>query len=57
MLSGVFMGAALWWLGLSTVCNAFRKQMGDGQLRAINRVSALALGSFALYAVYSITRG
>lgn len=57
MLSGVFMGAALWWLGLSTFCNAFRKQMRDGQLRAINRVSALALGSFALYAVYSITRG
>jgi threonine/homoserine/homoserine lactone efflux protein len=57
MLSGVFIGAALWWLCLSACCNAFRTQMGAGQLRAINRISALALGSFALYAVYGVTIG
>jgi len=57
MLSGVFIGAALWWLCLSAFCNAFRTQLGAGQLRAINRISALALGSFALYAVYGVTLG
>ena len=52
---GVFVGASSWWLFLSAFCSAFRTQFGLRRLRVINRLSALAIGAFALYSLCTST--
>jgi threonine/homoserine/homoserine lactone efflux protein len=54
MVTGVFLGACSWWLFLSAFCDAFRSHLGPERLRAINRISAIAIGCFALYSIHGV---
>lgn len=51
---GVFMGSALWWYILSSIVSFFRHKITSERLVWVNRLSGLVLGSFGLYALYSI---
>jgi threonine/homoserine/homoserine lactone efflux protein len=54
MVIGVFLGASSWWFFLSTFCNAFRSHLGPERLQSINRISAIAIGCFALYSIFGV---
>ncbi len=49
MVLGVFLGSALWWLGLSTAVASVRHKLGEGAMRFINRLSGAVLLAFAVY--------
>jgi threonine/homoserine/homoserine lactone efflux protein len=51
MVLGVFLGSALWWTILSGGVGMLRPRVGDGWMRAINRVSGAILFAFGLYAL------
>jgi threonine/homoserine/homoserine lactone efflux protein len=51
---GVFLGSAAWWLILSGGVGAMRTRVGDGWMRAINRVSGAVLIAFGIYALSRI---
>jgi threonine/homoserine/homoserine lactone efflux protein len=48
---GVFLGSAAWWVALITVVGAFRSRLTDRWMRAINVVSGLVIGGFAMLAI------
>lgn len=54
IVSGVFMGSAIWWFLLSSIVSVFRNKITSDRLVWVNRLSGLVLGSFGLYALYSI---
>ena len=54
LVSGVFLGSALWWFILSAIVSAFRHKITSERLVWVNRFSGLILGSFGLFALYSI---
>lgn len=49
MVLGVFLGSALWWIGLSTAVGSVRHKLGASAMRFINRVSGAVLLAFAAY--------
>lgn len=49
MVLGVFLGSALWWLGLSTGVSLVRHRLGPRVLQAINRLSGALLLGFAVF--------
>lgn len=49
MVLGVFLGSALWWLGLSSIVSMVRHKLGAHVLRAINRLSGALLLGFAVF--------
>jgi len=49
MVSGVFLGSALWWLLLCATVGALRTRFDARAQRAVGRVSALMLAGFALW--------
>jgi threonine/homoserine/homoserine lactone efflux protein len=51
---GVFIGSALWWFILSFIVSVFRHQITPVRLVWVNRLSGTILGSFGLFALYSI---
>jgi threonine/homoserine/homoserine lactone efflux protein len=51
VVSGVFLGSALWWLLLSNGVALFRHRLGDAWMRSINRVSGAMIFAFGLYAL------
>ena len=51
MVAGVFLGSALWWLGLSGAVSVFRERVGPRAMRAINRLSGLLIGGFGVGAL------
>ena len=51
---GVFTGSALWWFILSSFVSFFRHKITPGRLVWVNRLSGIILGSFGLFALYSI---
>lgn len=53
MVIGVFLGSALWWLGLSGAVSIFRGRVGSRAMRAINRLSGLLIGGFGVGALVS----
>ncbi len=52
LVLGVFLGSALWWLGLAVGVGAFRRAIGETVMRRINRASGLLIGAFGLAAIY-----
>jgi threonine/homoserine/homoserine lactone efflux protein len=54
---GVFGGSAAWWLLLTTVVGALRSRITPTWLRAINVVSGIVIGGFALLAISIAIRG
>ncbi|MFP6731953.1 MAG: LysE family transporter [Alphaproteobacteria bacterium] len=51
MVIGVFVGSALWWLGLSGVVSIFRARVSLRAMRMINRLSVLLIGGFGVGAL------
>jgi threonine/homoserine/homoserine lactone efflux protein len=49
LVLGVFLGSALWWLGLSALVNLLRQRMTPRLILAINHTAALAIIIFGLY--------
>ncbi len=51
MVLGVFLGSALWWVGLSGAVSIFRARVGRRAMRTINRLSGLLIGGFGVGAL------
>lgn len=51
LVSGVFLGSALWWLVLSGTTGLFRAGIGAGGLRRVNRVSGTVIAAFGVLAL------
>jgi threonine/homoserine/homoserine lactone efflux protein len=51
LVSGVFLGSALWWLALSSLSGPLRQYLGARTLTVINRLSGTVLTAFGLYAL------
>jgi threonine/homoserine/homoserine lactone efflux protein len=49
MVLGVFLGSALWWLGLSTMVSSVRHKLSAKTMQSINRLSGAILLAFAVY--------
>ena len=48
LVIGVFLGSALWWLGLCGAVGAVRDRIGHGALGGVNRVSGALIALFGL---------
>ena len=53
MVSGVFLGSALWWLTLSFGVSVSRQWMNERMMQWINRASGLVIVGFALLILLS----
>ncbi|MNT98000.1 hypothetical protein D3C72_2404730 [compost metagenome] len=49
MVMGVFLGSALWWLGLSCIVSMVRHKLGARVLQGINKLSGALLLGFAVF--------
>ena len=51
LLAGMFLGAALWWLGLAGLVASFRRNITEQRLRLINQIAGglLILSGAALF--------
>ncbi len=54
MVLGVFIGSALWWLGLSTGVSMVRHKLSARAMQFINRLSGAILLGFAVYQVSTL---
>ena len=54
LMIGVFLGSALWWLGLSGVVGGLRERVGRRGLRLVNRTSGLVIGGFGIAALAAV---
>ncbi len=57
MVLGVFVGSALWWLGLSLVVAALRHRIAASTMRRINQTAGVVLLGFAVYQLASLWLG
>jgi threonine/homoserine/homoserine lactone efflux protein len=53
---GVFIGSALWWFILSSIVSSLRHKITPDRLAWVNRLSGIVLGSFGLFALYSLIK-
>lgn len=56
LVSGVFIGSALWWLMLSGGVGLLRKRFNLQRLRWVNRISGIIIAGFGLIALLSVRR-
>lgn len=54
LVTGVFLGSALWWLGLSGSVGFFRNRVTPGALKRINQLSGTVLTLFGLGALIGL---
>ncbi|MBI5346499.1 MAG: LysE family translocator [Chlamydiae bacterium] len=52
LVSGVFLGSAIWWLILSEVVTFFRKKLSQKVFGWINRIAGLLIALFGLIAIF-----
>lgn len=52
---GVFSGSALWWLGIVTITGLLHGKVEDRHLEMLNRIVAIAIIVFGVYAIDSVT--
>lgn len=53
LVVGVFIGSAIWWLGLATVTALLSNRMGDHQKVWFQRLSGMVLVGFGVFALLS----
>ena len=53
LVGGVFLGSTLWWVGLAASAGLLRGKVSDGIMRWMNRVSAMLMAIFGIFALYS----
>ncbi len=51
LVGGVFLGSALWWVGLSAATGLFHGKLGSEVLHSVNRVSGALIGGFGIAAI------
>jgi len=51
LVTGVFIGSALWWLLLSGGVGLFQSRVGSGWMRVINRSSGCIIFAFGIYSL------
>lgn len=51
LVGGVFLGSALWWIGLSATTGLFHGRFGTDVLHGVNRVSGALIGGFGIAAI------
>ena len=56
LVSGVFIGSALWWLMLSAGVGLLRTRFSLQRLRWVNRISGIIITGFGLIALLSVIR-
>jgi threonine/homoserine/homoserine lactone efflux protein len=56
MVTGVFLGSALWWLLLSSAVGYFRRALTPERLRWVNRLSGVMLIGFGVLSLLSLRR-
>ena len=56
LVSGVFIGAAFWWLILSESVGLFRHKLTKNTMLWINRIAGLIIGAFAIWILLYQTR-
>ncbi|WP_139839581.1 LysE family translocator [Oceanibacterium hippocampi] len=54
LVAGVFVGSALWWIGIALGASRLKDFLDHGGLRWVNRFSALLLVGFGIYALLSV---
>ena len=52
-VTGVFIGSAGWYVGLSALVSQLRTQMNEGMFRLINQISGIIILAFAVYILWS----
>jgi threonine/homoserine/homoserine lactone efflux protein len=56
MVSGVFIGSAIWWLLLTTGVGWFRDRMDSRHLRWVNRLAGSVIVGFGLLALWGLKK-
>ena len=51
LVTGVFIGSALWWLLLSSGVGLFQSRVGSGWMQVINRLSGCIIFAFGIYSL------
>ena len=54
LVSGVFLGSAVWWMILSGVAGLLRERMTPGKMGWVNRASGVVITAFGAYALASV---
>jgi len=54
LVSGVFIGSALWWLILSSGVGMFREKFNPPRMRWVNRISGAIITAFGVVAILSL---
>lgn len=54
LVTGIFLGASLWWLILSEGITFFRKKVGQQTMIWINRIAGMIIVAFGLVALISV---
>lgn len=54
LITGIFLGSALWWLILTNLVNVVRTKFTPRRLQWVNRVSGLFIAGFGVLALLSI---
>ncbi len=54
LVSGVFLGSALWWLALSTGVAIFRNRFDEQGMQWVNRIAGTIITAFGLAAFWSL---
>jgi threonine/homoserine/homoserine lactone efflux protein len=53
LVGGVFLGSAVWWIGLAAGAGLLRNRMSDDIMHWLDRCAAVVLGGFGLFALVS----
>lgn len=54
LVTGVFMGSALWWLLLSGGVGLFQSRVGSGWMQVVNRLSGCIIFAFGIYSLSTV---
>ncbi|MGF1623741.1 MAG: LysE family translocator [Alphaproteobacteria bacterium] len=53
LVGGVFLGSALWWLGIAASAGLLRNRISEDNMTWMNRGAGLLIGAFGVYALAS----
>jgi threonine/homoserine/homoserine lactone efflux protein len=48
LVSGIFLGAMLWWIGLATIAGRFQGELQKRTIVRMNRIAGLTIGGFGV---------
>jgi threonine/homoserine/homoserine lactone efflux protein len=57
LVSGVFLGSALWWLALCFLAGLMRTHLTDGRMRIVNRLAGTTIILLGLWSLWSVIPG